>query len=66
MPQIAPSCHYYRVSWIDTLGRRHLSDPLTRWTDAELYRRTMLPDMLARIIDYASADLADVSPITHH
>lgn len=30
---------YYRVRWIDQAGVEHLSDPIEKWTYAELYRR---------------------------
>lgn len=30
---------YWRVCWLDAEGVEHLSDPIQKWTDAELYRR---------------------------
>ena len=33
--------HYYRIQFSDTSGAVCLSDPITTWTDAELYRRAI-------------------------
>ena len=30
---------YYRVQWTDADGNKQLSDPIEKWTDAEMYRR---------------------------
>lgn len=30
---------YWRVHWTDSEGLDHFSDPIEKWTDAELYRR---------------------------
>ena len=30
---------YWKVQWTDKTGAIQLSDPITRWTDAETYRR---------------------------
>lgn len=38
---------YYRVRWVDDDGM-HYSDPLMRWTDAELFRR----EVGGELIDY--------------
>lgn len=47
--------HYYRIEWINAAGAAQLSDPITRWTDAELFRRELLrdlPDCAAHILHY--------------
>lgn len=41
---------YFRVMWTDDTGARVLSDPLTTWIDAELYRREIGGD--ATILRY--------------
>ncbi len=42
---------YFKITWTDAAtGERHYSYPLTRWTDAELYRREIGGD--AEILIY--------------
>ena len=45
--------HYYRVFWTDADGTRQRSDPILKWTDAEMYRREIaaLPGVTATKIE---------------
>jgi len=41
---------YFKVIWTNSTGARQLSDPITKWTDAEMYRREIGGD--AEILSY--------------
>jgi hypothetical protein len=38
--------HYFRVTWIED-GVVKLSDPIDKWTDAEIYRRAVGGEILS-------------------
>lgn len=42
---------YWKVLWIDADGFECLSDPISTWTDAELYRRE-LNNPTARLLSF--------------
>jgi hypothetical protein len=32
---------YWKVQWTDAEGKKQLSDPIEKWTDAEMFRRAI-------------------------
>jgi hypothetical protein len=42
---------YFRIFWIDANGVCQQSDPITRWTDAEMYRLE-LKNETAHIVNF--------------
>lgn len=41
---------YFKIMWTDQTGTRQFSDPIEKWTDAELYRRAIGGD--AELLSY--------------
>jgi hypothetical protein len=35
---------YFRVFWLDADGKHHISDPISDWVSAELFRRELRND----------------------
>ncbi len=33
------TARYFRVQWTDAAGNKQLSEPIGKWTDAEIFRR---------------------------
>lgn len=45
-----PDVRYFRVMWTDSDGKKVFSDPIDKWTDAEMYRREIGGD--AEVLSY--------------
>lgn len=45
---------YWKVQWTDSEGNKVLSSPISKWTDAEMYRREIAVRSVATLILFLS------------